>query len=175
MLYVTKQNNVVTSNGVTRKRVTGKELSGLKITKPVKNGWIRLKQMESKGSRRGKAISYVFDSYNGRLYHSMYMIPCKRNDLEFFSFLRRVPFSTRLCHTRVSPLLIILSSSVSCLLMGDSLFFSSIPFPSQASKQAIQTQPVVLLWYAFMINVLFLYLRQVGHGSVVIECRQELK
>ena len=107
--------------------------------------------MEDKGTRRGKAIRFALDSCNGRLYHSMYMIPCKRNDPEFF--LRRIPFSTRLCHTRVSPLLIILSSSMSCLLMGDSLFFSSIPFPSQSSKQAIQAEPVVSLWFACMVNV----------------------
>ena len=108
--------------------------------------------MEDKGTRHGKAICFALDSCNGRLYHFMYMIPCKRNDPEFF--LRRIPLSTRLCHTRVSPLLIILSSSMPCLLMGDSPFFLKLhPFPGSIKQASHPSRTVVSLCFACMINV----------------------
>ena len=58
------------------KTKNGKNFKGLKITKSLKNAKIRWKQRVKEACliRHGKAFRCAFDSFNGRLCHSMYTI-----------------------------------------------------------------------------------------------------
>ena len=70
-LDVTKKSNAVTSNGVTRKRDTGKKLSRLKITKPAKMSEIVRNRWKVKG--QGAERQFVMFLIRATAAH---IIPC---------------------------------------------------------------------------------------------------